>query len=562
MTMLILLHVIFSTVFALIIGCLNGAMSIGVAQISLGLGTIAAYVFSKNFKFSNKKDNSNLDLIFLVMVLGLVVYHAAFLYFYKDHGWWTLNPHNYGDLPWHISVIRYIGQGGLIWPMNPIFANELIRYPFAIDLYNALWEQLGFEMSQHLALTLILLLGSTAYWIYRWLGWVGLAGIFFSGGWFGWSYLNGHPIDIWLKGVEWKNGILALWVPQRSLLIGLPLGLLMIKEALEQEKIFKGLRGTLLQIFLWGVFPFFHAHAFVATVIVVLSLSIVHGRLRRQLLPLLFAAPLGTWFVYMLTDGFSRSSVARVSAGWMLNGSNPMNFWWWNLGPWALAWLGLLGISLTERFKKYWALTFLSLVLFVFFNFVILAPWEWDNIKVLIWPYFLFVIVLATFVKEHVRTNNISNLIFEVSLAFVLAFSGIILNFNMNQTQSTKLFEANELYELRSCLKSVPREAVFASQPTFNHPVGALGYKLVLGYPGHIWSHGINYQETENKLNNIMRGQDNWKEDLISLHISHIFWGAREQETFGSGDRPWMKEFEKISCRSLESKEVSVYVVK
>lgn len=564
MIQLILLHVIFSTSLGLFFGWIYGHITSEVAFWSLVLGTLLARFFTPykhSFELIEKK-RTYLDKAALAIVIGLIIHQAVFLFFYKDRGWFTLNPHNFGDLPWHLSIIRYIGRGGEIWPFNPIFAQDLIRYPFAIDLYNGLWESFGISTLQHLPATMAVLLIAISVWIYRWLGWIGLVGIFLSGGWYGWQFITGGVVDPWMKDIDWKNALLALWVPQRSFLIGLPLGLIMIRQAIDGT-VFRGIRGAILQPLLWGLFPFFHAHAFVVTAMITLVISIFKHRFLRQIIVFFAAAPLAIFFVYILTDGFARSSVTRFVAGWQLQGKDPISFWWFNLGPWFTLWIvSIIAVLFIKRFKTHRMLVFASSFFFLLFNFLILAPWEWDNFKLLIWPYILFVIAMSYIAEDYWAFDSWLVRFEKILFALVLSFSGLATNLVIVSQNSSRIYEANEVYELESCLKEIQRESVFAAYPTYNHVLGFLGFKLVLGYPGHLWSHGINYHETEQSLNNVMRGGAGWRDDLTKIKATHIFWGHREKTNFGEGYREWMNEFERIQCRSVNSNEMDVYVVR
>jgi hypothetical protein len=83
-------------------------------------------------------------------------------------------------------------------------------------------------------------------------------------------------------------------------------------------------------------------------------------------------------------------------------------------------------------------------------------------------------------------------------------------------------------------------EARFAAYPTFNHPLLLEGRKLVLGYPGHLWSQGFaDYGGVNNSLNQLMRGAENWREIAHSLHVRYIFWGREETTHYAASKRPW-----------------------
>ncbi len=83
------------------------------------------------------------------------------------------------------------------------------------------------------------------------------------------------------------------------------------------------------------------------------------------------------------------------------------------------------------------------------------------------------------------------------------------------------------------------RTSRIATVPTFNHPVALCGRPIVAGYPGHLWSHGLNAAAVEKGLGRLMRGEPGWREEARALGASHVFWGAREREAFPASTRPW-----------------------
>jgi hypothetical protein len=86
----------------------------------------------------------------------------------------------------------------------------------------------------------------------------------------------------------------------------------------------------------------------------------------------------------------------------------------------------------------------------------------------------------------------------------------------------------------------LPVTARFAAYPTFNHPLLLEGRKVVLGYPGHLWSQGFaDYTGVNNLLNQLMQGAENWREIARTLHVRYIFWGREETTHYAGSKRPW-----------------------
>jgi uncharacterized membrane protein len=87
----------------------------------------------------------------------------------------------------------------------------------------------------------------------------------------------------------------------------------------------------------------------------------------------------------------------------------------------------------------------------------------------------------------------------------------------------------------------LPATARFAAYPTYNHPLLLQGRKVVLGYPGHLWTEGFDYGKTMDRLQQLMNGADNWRDIAHGLQVQYIFWGREETANYQSSKRPWEK---------------------
>ncbi|MBX6325377.1 MAG: hypothetical protein IRY93_05005, partial [Chthoniobacterales bacterium] len=61
----------------------------------------------------------------------------------------------------------------------------------------------------------------------------------------------------------------------------------------------------------------------------------------------------------------------------------------------------------------------------------------------------------------------------------------------------------------------------------------------VLGYPGHLWTEGFDYNAPNNQLSALMRGAPNWRQIARSLGVRYIFWGQDEKANYQGSTRPW-----------------------
>jgi hypothetical protein len=110
-----------------------------------------------------------------------------------------------------------------------------------------------------------------------------------------------------------------------------------------------------------------------------------------------------------------------------------------------------------------------------------------------------------------------------------------------------------ELDTVGAALRKMPRDGRYAAYPTYNHPLLLQGRRVVMGYPGHLWTQGFDYTETEQKLNNLMRGAPDWRSQAKALGARYLFWGRLEKANYSASTRPWEKQCELLATGSWGS---------
>ena len=66
--------------------------------------------------------------------------------------------------------------------------------------------------------------------------------------------------------------------------------------------------------------------------------------------------------------------------------------------------------------------------------------------------------------------------------------------------------------------------------PTYNDPVYLTGRRTFLGYPGHVWSHGIDYTPREAELKRIYSGSADAPALIERAGIEYVVVGPLERE--------------------------------
>ncbi len=571
-----LLHVIYSTVIGYGLAHCFGGLSPAISAISLILGGLIGLRQARGFLKTNRDyhafvfapgEAGGLELVLSVLILYAATRHFMWMLFPLEFNWATLSLNNYGDLPMHINFIEALANGIHFPPRNPIYASELLRYPYGIDLYNALWEQVGVRLQGHLAVVGILGTLASLIFLRAFGGWAAIGAFFFSGGLAGWEVVRGQPLADFLHNVDWKNLFLTVFITQRGMLIALPVGLFLItsfRRHLSGEAVLSKRQLRQLGI-VWGTMPLFHLHAFVALSLLLAAVALefagwsgVIKFLKSR--PTLWAFIPATYFVLFSTGGLQKASVVRFHWGWVSHEGDRMRFIIENFGPWLFVPLIIAGYLFFARRKfeesvrrRLWIEFLVYALMFIFFYNVMFAPWEWDNIKLLIWPYLGFARLLWVVLDSGSDQSSQGRLIgnFERPIfALVLFFSGMVtIAWTLQEPvgRAGTLYLMGELASTKGALADVPKDAVFLAAPSHLHQLTYFGMLRAVGYEGHLWSHGIDARDSIDKLKRIMAGDPDSIALARGLGVTHIFWGPLEKAQFGDADLPWMHLLTNVS---------------
>ena len=590
-----LIYVAVSTVAALLLGENAGGLNWSISFVSLIIGVtgaIAAFFLmppsSEGSRVAAEDDDplAKYRSIWLCLV-GFVFAIFAFrsfcwLFFFNSEDIDIQSPFNLGDLGLHLTYIKTFANGMSLWPDSPIYVYSKLRYPAGIDLFNGVLTNLGFDLRPQLAATGLLASLGAFYALYRWGGTFTVAGFLFNGGIAGYAFLQGHQFLDYqgTQHVSWKSIPLTMFVTQRGLLYAIPAGLLLLwqwraKYGSDSERE-KQLLPVWAEYILYATMPLFHVHTFIALSIVLLVLFLTRPAARSSLLKLVAAAVLpGVIFIWVTTDKMRAGSILQWHVGWTQNvGELKMPFFWFwffNFGVFlplaiALFWivarreanelfsrqssapqmkqpgLGLIDsmIGRARTFELSIDAAYLAAALLIFLLTISVktAPWEWDNIKLLIWAYFITLPILWN------RMLARWSLLARAGVCFLLFFSGFVslIGGLAAGRPGYQLASRVEIDFVAAAVRRLPIEARFAGFPTYNHSLLLNGRKMVCGYGGHLWTQGINSSKVENKLHDLMLGQGDWKKTARELEVRYLFWGSLEKTNYGDSSRPWEKQ--------------------
>jgi hypothetical protein len=302
--------------------------------------------------------------------------------------------------------------------------------------------------------------------------------------------------------------------------------------------------------------------------------------IRRHAIALLASAfILATFFVWLVTDQFHAKSLVKWHPGWVQDSGDfgapffrmggaanfgsatafgsllqktwngviaPFfQFWLTNFGLWVLLALALVALCGWRAWKAGWrwgtkppadiAFVLSAVVIFVMGYFVQTAPWDWDNLKLMVWGYFLILPFLwSDLIARWAFPERALTCVALFASGFITLLGGLAAGH-----PGFGLIDRARIDAIGTAVRPLPVEARFAAYPTYNHPLLLQGRKVVLGYPGHLWTEGFDYNSPNSKLTALMRGAPNWREVAQSLGIRYIFWGRDETTNYQGSTRPW-----------------------
>jgi hypothetical protein len=591
-TVALLVGMSVSVVVAIALGFIAGHLTALIAAASLLCGAGGAIYSLTTLSFPAEPTEKPRVLDWLAICCFTLFALRAFcwLIFVDGEDLSILSENNFSDMPLHLTFVNYLARGASFWPENPLYSGLKLHYPIGSDLFNALLKLIG--LNDIIALVWVGLMASliTCVALYRWGRGFAIAGFLFSGGLAGFSFFSdlwdslgeflhtGHfvfSLNDYQGEMAWKNIALAMFVTQRGLLYAIPAGLVLLcswrDRWLGKETSALPLR---FEALLFSSLPLFNVHAFIwFSALLAAWLAIGSAGIRLHVAKLFASSFLpATIFFALITGLFSGSgSMAHVihfRAGWLQDDDGFFEFWFGNFGVLPLCVLALVFLTFWRidfhraipegRWWYFWryrcrlakrdwlqdnvrmtaAFVIPAVALFLLACFVMFAPWEWDNTKIMIWSYLaLLPFLWRCIVKPLPRLARTTICI----LLFFSGFASLCGGLDLSHT-GWPIVNRQELSDIQHAVRNLPVAETFAAYPDLNHPLLLNGCKLVEGFQGHLHSHGIDYLARLHQLDALMLGRSDWRKLADDLHVRYLFWGKREQEHYPQSLTPWRQQ--------------------
>ncbi len=427
------------------------------------------------------------------------------------------------------------------------------------------------------------------------LGFAWMAGDLSASGKGLYDFLMNLPKDYTINDkFRWGNSLVVLFMTQRSLLLGMPLTLLVLSylwkvfscgknekeesEKVETGKSEKGEEGgqtlpSANRLFtfshfpiaaffvglLAGTLPLIHMHSLVVLFIVTAFLFVM--RLDRWMQWVAFGVGVAVVaipeLVWLMTGTATESTKFFAwFFGWDKRETDFVWFWFTNTGlviP-ILAigiWVYMTGGKIrkdenegaTENpLAKTLVLFYLPfLFLFIVSNAAKLAPWEWDNIKILIY-WFAGTLPLVALALAWAWEQNKA-----LRIAAGVCFAGLILSGSLDVWRTVSgqikygVIDADAIKVAEQIKLKTDPKAIFLNAPTFNSAVVLTGRQSVMRYSGHLSSHGIDYYPRESDVKQIYQGGGVADILLRKYNVDYVLISPEERNTLKANEEFFKK---------------------
>jgi uncharacterized integral membrane protein len=527
-----------------------------------------------------------------------LAYYVVFffiLYFFfdramliTDKGIFTGGSQNLGDLPFHLGAIFSFTEGNNFPPENPSFSGAKFTYPFIADVIAATFVKLGISVREAMlaanvtwAFALVVLLEEFTSKITgnKIAGKIAPLLLFFCGGlgfvwllkdyWqdgrsfseFIWNLKTDYTIRS--EGFRFGNSLTTLFMTQRSLLLGMPITLIVLtklwdvfstKSEIETEKPAFLNPKLLLFGLLAGTLPLIHLHSLIVLFIVSAFLLIFSFEKWKDWISFgigvcVIAIPELLWAM----SGTSNRATEFFGwhFGWDAGKDNILFFYLKNLGVFLpFIFLGLyFSQSNTDDtegddkpiFNKQLLFYLPFVFCFVIANLFKLAPWEWDNIKVLIYWFVGSIPFVALFLAKHWEQKVAFKLVAVFCLLLLISSGFADVWRVISGAINYQVFDKDAVAIAEQIKAKLPPKALILNAPTYNSAVVLSGRRSLMRYSGHLSSHGIDYQSREDDVKTIYHGESTASILIRKYGIEYVLVSPEEINSMLANDEFFAK---------------------
>jgi hypothetical protein len=165
---------------------------------------------------------------------------------------------------------------------------------------------------------------------------------------------------------------------------------------------------------------------------------------------------------------------------------------------------------------------------FVVPNFLQLSPWIWDNIKFLVYWLAASTPIVALLIAHWWRRDGVWRGAVVPALVVLTLAGGLDVWRVVSRAETHVIFDADAVSFAQRLREATPPRALVLHVPTYRSPVFLAGRRSLLGYPGHIWSQGLDAGTREADIARMYGGGTDAPELMRRYGVDYVMYGPEE----------------------------------
>jgi hypothetical protein len=201
-------------------------------------------------------------------------------------------------------------------------------------------------------------------------------------------------------------------------------------------------------------------------------------------------------------------------------------------------------------------------IVLVISNLFKFAPWEWDNIKLLIYWWVGSIPFVAFFLAYLWQSGNALKAV-AIVLIGVLTLSGALDVFRVVSGQINYAVFDKDAVEIANEIRTrTPANALVLNAATYNTATVLSGRVSLLRYPGHLSSHGINYSDRLSAAKMIYAGAPDADALIRKNEVDYVLLGPEVQNFARENSFVVNEEYFKKYQLLVQTAQYKVYKVR